>query len=39
VEFFTSLKNDKIEIIRLPRESTLKFTVPHQDFEREMWMV
>jgi len=39
VEFFTSLKNDKIEIIRLPRESTLKFAVPHEGFERENWMV
>jgi len=39
VEFFTSLKNDKIEIIRLPRESTLKFTVPHENFDSEMWMV
>ncbi len=39
VQFFTSLKNDRIEIIRLPRESTLSFTVPHKDFENEMWMV
>jgi alpha-amylase/alpha-mannosidase (GH57 family) len=39
IEFFTSLKNNKIEIMRLPRESTFKFKVPHEGFESEMWMV
>lgn len=39
IEFFASLKNDKIEMMRLPRESNLQFTVPDEDFENEMWVV
>jgi alpha-amylase/alpha-mannosidase (GH57 family) len=39
VEFFASLKNDRVEIMRFPREGMLSFIVPDEDFEAEMWIV
>ncbi len=38
-EFFVSLKNDRIEIMRFPRETSLSLTVPDKDFEAKMWVV
>jgi len=39
VKFFVSLKNDRVEMMRFPREGLLSFTVPDEHFEAEMWVV
>ncbi|UCD58869.1 MAG: hypothetical protein JSV16_07115 [Candidatus Hydrogenedentota bacterium] len=38
-EFFASLQNERIVVMRLPGEGVLNFTVPDKNFEMEMCVV
>jgi alpha-amylase/alpha-mannosidase (GH57 family) len=39
IEMQASLKNDRIEMMRFPKEGLLKLTVPDENFEAKMWVV